>query len=193
LSNPRITAGTARGIRLQGVPGDITRPITDRVKEALFNILGADIEGATLLDLFAGTGSVGIEALSRGASRVRFNDIHRQAIATIQTNLKRTRLEGNAEISQLDAFVLLKKTPDRVFDYIFIAPPQYKNLWKQAVQTLDVNPGWLSEDSWVLVQIDPVEYEALSLQHLSEFEKRKYGSTLLVFYEQKVNSASGAE
>lgn len=193
MSNPRIIAGTARGIRLQGVPGDITRPITDRVKEALFNILGADIQGATLLDLFAGTGSVGIEALSRGASQVRLNDIHRQAIASIQTNLKRTHLEANAELTQLDAFVLLKKTPDRVFDYIFIAPPQYKGLWKQALQALDMNPGWLSEDSWVIIQIDPVEYEEISVQNLSEFEKRKYGSTLLIFYEPKRNSAPAAD
>lgn len=193
MSNPRIIAGTARGIRLQGVPGDITRPITDRVKEALFNILGADIQGATLLDLFAGTGSVGIEALSRGASQVRLNDIHRQAITSIQTNLKRTHLEANAELTQLDAFVLLKKTPDRVFDYIFIAPPQYKGLWKQALQALDMNPGWLSEDSWVIIQIDPVEYEEISVQNLSEFEKRKYGSTLLIFYEPKRNSAPAAD
>jgi 16S rRNA (guanine966-N2)-methyltransferase len=183
VSNPRIIAGTARGIRLQGVPGEITRPITDRVKEALFNILGADINGASVLDLFAGTGSVGIEALSRGANHVHFNDIHRQAIATLQTNLKRTRLEAKAEISQMDAMALLKKNPDRRFEYIYIAPPQYKGLWVEAVSVLDLNPFWLSEDAWVIVQIDPIEYEPLSLKHITEFEKRKYGSTLLVFYE----------
>ncbi|MBE3144210.1 MAG: RsmD family RNA methyltransferase, partial [Planctomycetes bacterium] len=66
MANPRIISGKARGIRLQSVPGDITRPITDRVKEALFNILGADIQDESFLDLFGGTGSVGIEALSRG-------------------------------------------------------------------------------------------------------------------------------
>lgn len=189
MANPRIIAGSARGVRLQGVPGDITRPITDRVKEALFNILGADIDGATLLDLFAGTGSVGIEALSRGASKVRLNDIHRQAIATIQTNLKRTRLEANSEVTQLDAFALLRKNPDQLFDYIYIAPPQYKGMWKQAILSLDSNPSWLSDDSWVIVQIDPVEYEALTMKNLTEFEKRKYGSTLLVFYERAEKSA----
>ncbi|MHB8933930.1 MAG: RsmD family RNA methyltransferase, partial [Bellilinea sp.] len=93
MANPRIIAGTARGTRLTAVPGDITRPITDRVKEALFNIVGADIIGASWLDLFAGTGSVGLEALSRGANYVRLNDLHRQAITTIKTNLTLTRLE----------------------------------------------------------------------------------------------------
>ncbi|NMD30550.1 MAG: 16S rRNA (guanine(966)-N(2))-methyltransferase RsmD, partial [Chloroflexi bacterium] len=72
MSNPRVIAGTARGIRLQPVPGDITRPVTDRVKEALFNIIGADVIGSSLLDLFGGTGAIGIEALSRGAAYVRF-------------------------------------------------------------------------------------------------------------------------
>lgn len=130
MSNPRIISGKARGMRLQGVPGDITRPITDRVKEALFNILGAEIQNATMLDLFAGTGSVGIEALSRGAGYVRLNDLHRQAAATIKANLKHTRLEAGGEVTQLDAYSLIKQPPDRQFDYIYIAPPQYKGMWK---------------------------------------------------------------
>jgi len=184
LANPRIIAGTARGIRLNGVPGDITRPITDRVKEALFNIIGNDIAGATWLDLFAGTGSVGIEALSRGASYVRLNDLHRQAIAAIKSNLVLTRLEKGSEVTQRDALEVLRKTPDFHFDYIYIAPPQYKGMWKSALQSLDANIGWLSEESWAIVQIDPVEYEDLPLVNLVEFDRRRYGSTLLVFYER---------
>lgn len=171
-------------MRLQGVPGETTRPITDRVKEALFNILGAEIEGATMLDLFAGTGSVGIEALSRGADFVRLNDNHRQAVNTIKANLEHTRLEENAEVTQRDAFTLLKQLPDRVFDYIYIAPPQYKGMWKQALLLLDQHSGWLSSNGWIIVQIDPVEYEPLTMRYLAEFEKRKYGSTLLIFFER---------
>ena len=87
MSNPRIISGKARGFRLQSVPGDSTRPVTDRVKEALFNILNGDIQGSTLLDLFAGTGSIGIEALSRGAAFVRFIDINKQAVTTVKNNL----------------------------------------------------------------------------------------------------------
>ena len=179
-----IIAGTVRGICLQMVSGDITRSITDMVKEFLFNILGQeDLIDSAWLDLFGGIGSVGIEALSRGAAFVRFNDLNRAAINTIQTNLDKTRLKAKAEIVQSDAFALLKRRADRQFDYIYVAPPQYKDMWKQILKTLDENPGWIKEDTWVIVQIDPVEYEPQTLNHLVEFEQRKYGSTLLVFYE----------
>lgn len=184
MSTPRVIAGKARGIRLQDVPGDITRPITDMVKGALFNILGTETEQTTWLDLFGGTGSVGIEALSRGASFVRFIDLNRPAINTIRANLEKTKLSNDAEVIQSDAFTLLNRRPDRTFDFIFIAPPQYKNLWLQAMQSLDANPGWLQADTWVIVQIDPIEYQELTLNNLVEFEQRKYGNTLLVFYER---------
>lgn len=184
MSNPRIISGKAKGMRLRGVPGNITRPITDRVKEALFNIIGTDIQNASLLDLFAGTGSVGIEALSRGASFVHLNDLHRLAIATIRANLEHTRLKDNAKVSQQDAFSLLSGVPSQPFDYIFIAPPQYKNLWKEILLKLDQNHEWLASDGWVIVQIDPVEYEKLDLNNFSESDRRRYGSTLLVFYEK---------
>jgi 16S rRNA (guanine(966)-N(2))-methyltransferase RsmD len=187
LSSPRIIAGKARGARLKSVPGDITRPITDRVKESLFNILGVDIQDSNFLDLFGGTGSVGIEALSRGAKFVRFIDIHYSAAATIKANLEHTHFETQAEVIQTDAFSLLKSRPDRAFDYLYIAPPQYKQLWQKAIQAADANPGWLSEESWIIVQIDPVEYEALELEHFLEFDQRRYGSTLLVFFEPKAS------
>lgn len=182
MSNPRIIAGRARGMRLKPVPGDITRPITDRVKEALFNILGADIQGAAFLDLFGGTGSVGIEALSRGAAFVRLVDLNRPAIATIKANLQYTRLEENAEVIQADAFQFLKQNPDRRFDYIYIAPPQYKELWLRAIELLDQNASWLAPDAWTIVQIDPVEYKQIQLGNLVEFDTRRYGSTLIAFY-----------
>jgi 16S rRNA (guanine(966)-N(2))-methyltransferase RsmD len=188
LTNPRIIAGSARGTRLQSVPGDVTRPITDRVKEALFNILGADIVNATFFDLFSGTGSVGIEALSRGARFARLNDLNRAAIVTIKANLEKTHLAERAEVLQADVFALLKRQPDQAFDYIYIAPPQYKDLWVRALHELDANPGWIKDDTWVIVQIDPVEYSPQALTHLAEFEQRKYGSTLLVFYESGLKS-----
>lgn len=186
MSNPRIIAGTARGIRLQPVPGDATRPITDRAKEALFNIISRDLVDATFLDLFSGTGSVGIEALSRGARFARLNDLNRAAVNTIKANLQTTGLQERAEVLQIDAFAFLKRPADQAFDYIYIAPPQYKELWKLTLEALDQNPAWLKEDTWVIVQIDPVEYQPQTLKYLQEFEQRKYGNTLLVFYE--VNS-----
>jgi 16S rRNA G966 N2-methylase RsmD len=80
---------------------------------------------------------------------------------------------------------VLERPPDRRFDYVYIAPPQYKELWKRALLNLDDHSGWLGEDAWVIVQIHPQEYEPLSLDNLAEFEQRKYGSTLLVFYERR--------
>ncbi len=181
----RIIGGKARGRRIQSVPGDATRPITDRAKESLFNILSSDLPGSVWLDLFAGTGSVGIEALSREASFVRFIDLQRQAIETIRANLKITGLVSGAEVIRLDAFTFLDRPADREFDTIFIAPPQYKSLWKRAMLALDNHPSWMCEDAWVIVQIHPVEYESLSLKNLAEFDQRKYGSVLFVFYERK--------
>lgn len=187
----RIIGGRARGRRLRAVPGEVTRPITDRVKEALFGILGADVQTATLLDLFAGSGSVGLEALSRGAGYVRFVDLSRQAVATIRANLALTGLNAGAEVFHMDAFALLQRPPDRSFDYVYVAPPQYQGLWKRALLALDANPAWLSENAWVIAQIHPREYQPLSLRHLTEFDQRRYGSTLLVFYEHLSDEAEG--
>lgn len=170
-------------MRLQMVPGDITRPITDRVKEALFNIIGPDIHGASFLDLFGGTGSVGIEALSRGAAFCRFIDLNRAALSTIRANLEYTRLQDRAQVLQSDALQYLKRNPDRAFDYLYIAPPQYKGLWEQVLTILDENLAWLAADGWAIVQIDPVEQKPVKLTGLVEFDRRKYGSTLLLFYE----------
>lgn len=182
MGNLRIIAGTARGIRIQSVPGDTTRPITDRVKESLFNIIGNDIIGTTFLDLFGGTGSVGIEALSRGAAEVTFVDLNSKPIATIRSNLKTTRLENNSQVIQADSFRFLSATPRKSYDYIYVAPPQYKQMWVQALRLIDDSPAWLHTDGWVIVQIHPVELEEVALNHLEELERRKYGSTVLLFY-----------
>ena len=178
----RVTRGKARGMKLKSVPGDTTRPITDRVKGALFNIIGPDIYGSAFLDLFAGTGGVGIEALSTGADYARFIDLHRSAIDTIRANLIHTRLEAAADVLQGDAFSYLQRPADRQFDYVYIAPPQYKGLWKRALMLLDTNPGWLVEDAWVIVQIHPREEEPVALLNLEQIDRRVYGSTLLIFY-----------
>jgi 16S rRNA (guanine966-N2)-methyltransferase len=186
MTGLRVITGKARGRKLRSVPGDSTRPITDRVKESLFDILGADLSensGASFLDLFAGTGSVGIEALSRGASFVRFIDQSRLAIDTIRLNLDQTGLKAGSDVMRFDAFTYLSRQPDRNFDYVYIAPPQYKGLWKKALLLLDSNPKWLSEDAWVIVQIHPVEFEELDLKNLAEFDRRHYGSTELIFYQ----------
>jgi 16S rRNA (guanine(966)-N(2))-methyltransferase RsmD len=187
----RVISGTAKGRRLKSVPGDTTRPVTDMVKQALFNILAGDVVDAAWWDLFGGTGAIGIEALSRSAAFVRFVELNRQAIETIQWNLQHTGLRDRAEVRRGDAFAMLSAPPDRQFDYVYIAPPQYKEMWSKALLALDANPGWLSEGAWVIVQIHPKEYQKLALKNLEEFDERKYGSTLLVFYEKSVPKGLG--
>ncbi len=181
----RVISGTARGRKLKSVPGDTTRPITDRVKEALFNILAGDVVGSTWWDLFAGTGAVGIEALSRGAAFVRFSDLNRAPIETVKWNLEQCSFSIRAEIRRGDAFTMLAAHPDKQFEFIYIAPPQYKEMWSRALLALDENPGWLTETGWGIVQIAPKEYRSLQLHNLEEVEQRRYGSTKLVFYERK--------
>jgi 16S rRNA (guanine(966)-N(2))-methyltransferase RsmD len=182
-----VIAGKAKGKKLKRVPGEGTRPVTDRVKESFFNIIRQDLPGGSFLDLFAGTGSVGIEALSQGAGYARFIELGRRAIKVVHENLESTGLKADAEVLQMDAIRYLERNPDRPFDYIYIAPPQYKGMWSKALIALDSQPDWLVEDGWAIVQIDPRESEPLELKNLSEFDRRKYGNTLLVFYEPNQN------
>ena len=190
MSNPRIIAGKARGFHLEGVPGDITRPITDRVKESLFNIIGGDIVGSSFLDLFGGTGSVGIEALSRGGVFARFIEINQTAAKVIQKNLKKTNLTHKAEVICFDAFKYLQKTNNKQFEYIFIAPPQYKKMWEWTLSILEANPDHLADDGWLIVQIDPLEYVEIKSTHFEKIDQRKYGSTLLLFFSKRNQSTT---
>jgi 16S rRNA (guanine(966)-N(2))-methyltransferase RsmD len=178
----RVIGGSAKGIQLKAVPGSGTRPITDRVKENLFNILGASLEGWRVLDLFAGTGSVGIEALSRGADKAVFVDKRGKAVDTIRANLRRTRLAQRSRVIKGDAFKYLSGKPEP-HDLIYIAPPQYLGMWSKALILVDSAPDWLAAQGLVVVQIFPKEWEALALQSLELVDERKYGSTLLGFYE----------
>lgn len=178
----RVISGKAKGRRLKLVPGDTTRPIMDRVKENLFNILG-DIEGTRWLDLYAGTGQVGIEALSRGAAEVVFVDKARAAVQTVRDNLAHTRLTDGATVVLSDAMAYLRGLDAHPFDVIYIAPPQYLEMWIGALLAIDAAAGrFLTEEGLAVVQIDPREFKELTLQNLEIIDKRSYGNTLLGFY-----------
>lgn len=184
----RVISGSAKGIHLASVPGKSTRPITDRVKEALFNILGPNIMYKTFLDLFGGTGSVGIEALSRGAEHAVFLDTNYRAYQVIQKNLEAAELDSYATVLKKDAFVFLRDVPNQEFDYIYIAPPQYHGMWLRAMEALDRNHGWLSENGVVIVQIHPKEYvDDYDYTNLIITDQRDYGDTLLVFYRHALS------
>ncbi|MDL1897711.1 16S rRNA (guanine(966)-N(2))-methyltransferase RsmD [Anaerolineae bacterium CFX7] len=179
----RVISGAARGRQLKSPP-DSTRPITDRVKENLFNILGTDVIDANVLDLFAGAGSVGIEALSRGAKHATFVEFNDGALKTIRANLQLTKLTNKATVQSANVYRYLKKPPQVPFDLIYVAPPQYREMWKETLKLLDARPQWLSAEGTLVVQIHPVEYKELELQSFVLEDTRKYGSTLLCFYEK---------
>jgi 16S rRNA (guanine966-N2)-methyltransferase len=178
----RVIAGSAKGRRLFSVPGQSTRPITDRVKEALFNILAGPVLDARFLDLFAGTGSVGIEALSRGARHATFIECDRRAIATIRRNLNVTRLAEHATVLQRDAFHFIHDHAGDPFDIIYVAPPQYQVLWSRTLRALQ-GSSLVVSGTLVVVQIYPKEFEPLDLAQFVLSDQRTYGSTLLCFYE----------
>ena len=179
----RVISGIAKGRNLLSVPGDTTRPILDRVKAALFDILRPELGDKSVLDLFGGSGAVGIEALSQGAASCVFVDVSPEATKTIRENLRITGLAEQGEVRQTEALHFLAKT-DRSFDLIYIAPPQYKSLWVEAMQAVAERPELVSPAGVLVVQIDPKEYEPLILADFQETEQRKYGNTLLVFYRR---------
>ena len=191
----RVIAGKAKGHRLKSVPGTGTRPITDRAKSALFSIVGNDVIGCRFLDLFAGTGQVGIEALSRGASEAVFVERAVPALRTIRQNLAHTRLEAGARVVRADVFDFLGTgaRPLDAFEYVYVAPPQYRGLWVRTLQALDACPDWLAQDGWAIAQIDPREYEELALDHLALLDQRSYGKVMLCFYIRTQEGKDAAE
>jgi 16S rRNA (guanine(966)-N(2))-methyltransferase RsmD len=210
----RVISGQAKGRKLLSVRGPGTRPITDRAKSALFSILGQGVRDARFLDLFAGTGQVGIEALSRRAKLAIFVELRGIAIRTIHQNLALTGLGDRADVVHADVFRYLNRNPatasaehsrhpQAAFDYIYIAPPQYRKLWIRTLRMIDQQPAWLSEYGWAIVQIHPEEYQAsgevgphgykFELENLVLFDQRKYGSVMLCFYEQIKDSHSLAD
>ncbi len=185
----RVISGQAKGRKLRAVPGDTTRPITDRVKQSLFDILGGDVIGSRFLDLFAGTGSVGIEALSRGAERAVFVELGAAAVRVIRHNLAATQLTDRARIVRADVFAFLSRfgAEETPFDFVYVAPPQYHGLWADTLRALDVEDcPLLSVESLVIVQIHPKEYASLPLNRLALTDQRDYGSTLLCFFEPQI-------
>ena len=190
MGNLSVIGGKVGGFNLKSVPGDRTRPVMSIVKEAVFNIVAPYILDSSWLDLFAGTGSVGIEALSRGADYACFLDNQRAAVDTIHANLDHTGLSEQADVWQTDAFGYLQGAPNRKYDFIYVAPPQYHGLWMKALDRIDQNPSWLYGDGWVIVQIDKTEYDPRDLENMHLFDSRKYGSTQVLFYA--LNEVDGA-
>lgn len=169
----RVIAGSARRIQLKTVEGMDTRPTTDRIKETLFNMLQQEIAGSRFLDLFSGSGAVGIEALSRGAKEAVFVEKNPKAAACIRENLKATHLEEKATVMVCDVMAALGRLnrTARPFDYIFMDPPYRCGLERQAAEYLissklagegtvvimeaskDTDFDWIAASGWKLMKI----------------------------------------
>jgi 16S rRNA (guanine966-N2)-methyltransferase len=199
----RVVTGEAKGRRLKGPKTSGTRPIIDRVKTALFDILSTRVEDARFLDLFAGIGSVGIEALSRGAASATFIEMNYSVLKLVRENLKITCLGDRAETLHTDAFKFLQsyssenqslsRVQERKYDIIYVAPPQYHEMAARALQLLD-RSRLVPDTGIVIVQIHPKERSvvvAVQLARLTLTDERRYGSTLLMFYQVGAGKGAG--
>jgi len=183
----RVISGTARGKKLKAPPGFITRPLTDRIKEALFNVLGGEIEDARLLDVFAGSGQVGIEALSRGASYVVFVEKHPAAIRTIYANLDGCRFASGFEVLGMDVFRALRILVGRgkVFDVIYVDPPfDQPEIFVQVLQALD-NNRLLAERGTLVIRVPRKHALPERLAFIAQFRIDVYGESALIYYRQR--------
>lgn len=178
----RVITGKARGVQLKTPDGMTTRPTTDRVKEALFSIIQFEIPTARVLDLFGGTGQLGIEALSRGASHAVFVDAGEPACRLIRENLKRTKLEADAKVIRSDYLDYLKRCKEK-FDIIFLDPPYAEVFLENALKCIaEID---ILQSGGIIVTERPVGKElSFNLDGLSRSKDYKYGSTILTIYRK---------
>ena len=181
----RVITGTARGRRLKELEGMETRPTTDRVKESLFSILQFDIEGRKVLDLFAGTGQLGIECLSRGAVSAVFVDRRADAVKLIRENLKVTELADNARVVAGDSMEYLKSLREK-FDLIFLDPPYEAGLLEPAIA--HIAKFDILAPHGIIVAEHPVEKSMPALAEPYRLHKTyRYGKIALTLYRRSGN------
>ena len=181
----RIITGSARGCRLKTPKGaDVTRPTADRVKESLFNILGQMVAGRKVLDIFAGTGNLGLEALSRGAESAVFVD--KATAKLIAENLQFTRLQEKGIVRSGDVFAELSRQAagKAEFSLIFCDPPYHKGLWQQALRQIDASDGLMAENGILVVEHGAEENEIPELSRLQLVHNRRYGHTTQLSFFQ---------
>lgn len=179
----RVISGVCGGRPLKAVPGVSTRPTTDKVKESIFNMIGPFFKGGTGLDLYGGTGGLGIEALSRGFERMIFVDQNQKAIETIHNNLKVCNFETHAEVYRNDARRALKAIlkRDLKFDAIFLDPP-YKKQRLEAELTLISESELLADEGVIVTEHDAALSLNMTIDKLICFRKEQYGDTVVSLY-----------
>ena len=178
----RVITGKARGVQLKTPEGMLTRPTADRVKEALFSIINFDLPGAAVLDLFGGTGQLGIEALSRGANSAVFVDQREDACKIIRENLRRTKLESQGRVVRSDYLDYLRRSKEK-FDIILLDPPYAEVFLENALKCI-TEIDILKSDG-IIVAERPVEKELpFEFEGYTRSKDYKYGKTLLTIYRK---------
>lgn len=178
----RIISGKSRGTKLNTLEGLETRPTLDRVKESLFNIIKNEIQNSIVLDLFSGSGAIGLEFASRGAKKVYLCDKSKAAYNIIKSNIEKTHLEDDVILYNLDFKECLKKLKDEKFDIIYLDPPYKTDFIKQAlIQILEYN--CITENSLLIIETDEDERIINELENLNLkiIDKRKYGRAYIIF------------
>ncbi|MCJ7856790.1 16S rRNA (guanine(966)-N(2))-methyltransferase RsmD [Lachnospiraceae bacterium NSJ-143] len=184
----RVISGTARGSRLKSPEGVSTRPTTDRIKESLFNIVAPDLYDCRFLDLFSGSGSIAIEALSRGACEAVLVDNSPHALEIIKENLEHTKLDKKAEVIKTDAVSALKQlsSAQRKFDIIFMDPPYASGLYSDVLETV-VKLGILDKYGIIIAEQSSKE-EIINIKGLVNYRVKDYKTTKMAFYALEDNN-----
>ena len=178
----RVITGKARGVQLKTPEGMLTRPTADRVKEALFSIINFDLPGAAVLDLFGGTGQLGIEALSRGADSTVFVDQREDACKIIRENLRRTKLESQGRVVRSDYLDYLRRSKEK-FDIILLDPPYAEVFLENALKCI-TEIDILKSDG-IIVAERPVEKDLpFEFEGFTRSKDYKHGKTLLTIYRK---------
>ena len=183
----RVIAGTAKRIQLKTIDGLDTRPTTDRIKETLFNMIAEYLADSTFLDLFSGSGAIGIEALSRGAKKAVFVEQSKLAMNCIRENLKKTKLEEYAHLCEMDVLSALRKLENTyVFDYVFMDPPYNQLLEKEALEYLGKS-NLLSGDALVIVEASlDTDFSYVNDFGFQIVKTKEYKTNKHVFLEREV-------
>ncbi|RAL26137.1 16S rRNA (guanine(966)-N(2))-methyltransferase RsmD [Thermoflavimicrobium daqui] len=181
----RIIAGTAKGTRLKMVPGQHVRPTADRVKESLFSVLGPFFEGGWALDLFAGTGSLGLEALSRGIEHTIFIDQSRTSLDIVRSNVKACKMESQAEFYCKDARAALRVLEQRgiQFRLIFLDPPYQKPLLLPILKQISKSQ-LLADEGVVVAEHLSRQQPPACVDLLTSYRQLSYGDTMITLYRK---------
>lgn len=179
----RVISGSAKGRPLKAVPGMGTRPTTDKVKEAIFSMIGPYFDGGTVLDLFAGTGGLGIEALSRGMDRAVFVDADKKSVEVVTANLEATRLSDKAEVYRNDAYRALKALSKRNvrFDLVFLDPPYKMTAIEELIGSLR-ELDLLAPAAVIVVEHDAANRFAEQIGDATRTRLVEYGETAVSVY-----------